>query len=144
MFLYRMIMILALPIIVLAIEPVAFVKSIKGEVFSIKNDQTSISLKVGDSIYEKDKIQTSVKSRVGFIFEDNTLISIGANSEFLIEEFLFEPEKKDVKFVSNLAKGSMACLTGLISKINPKAMEIKAKSASIGIRGTYFILEVKE
>ena len=52
--------------------------------------------------------------------------------------------QKNVKFKSNLLKGTMACVTGVISKINPDAMEIKTKSASIGIRGTYFVVEVKE
>jgi hypothetical protein len=38
----------------------------------------------------------------------------------------------------------MACITGLIPKINPNAMVIKTKSASIGIRGTYFVVEANE
>ncbi len=142
--LFKIVLIIGLPIIVLASQPVGLVKSVQGDVLSIKDDKTSITLKVGDNIYEKDTIKTAVGGLVGIIFEDNTVISIGSNSEFSIDEYFFEPNKKKVNFASNLAKGSMSCITGLIAKINPNAMKIKAKSASIGIRGTYFIVEVDE
>lgn len=135
---------LTLPLFVFALEPIGLVKKVKGEAFDIKGDNTTISLKVGDRIYENDTIKTDPKSSVGIIFEDGTLISVGSNSEFKVTEYLFEPKDKKVKFNSNLAKGSMACMSGLIAKINPDAMKIKAKSASMGIRGTYFIVEVNE
>ncbi len=140
--LFKIMLTIGLPIIILASEPVGLVKSVQGDALSIKDDKSSVTLKVGDNIYEKDTIKTAVGGLVGIIFEDNTLISIGSNSEFSINEYFFEPNEKKVNFVSNLAKGSMSCITGLISKINPNAMKIKAKSASIGIRGTRFIVEV--
>jgi hypothetical protein len=127
-----------------ALEPIGLVKKVKGEAFDIKRDNTTIPLKVGDKIYEGDTIKTSMKSSIGIIFEDGTLISVGSNSVFGVDEYLFEPKDKKVKFNSNLTKGTMACMSGLIAKINPDAMKIKAKSASMGIRGTYFIVEVDE
>jgi hypothetical protein len=128
----------------LSAQSVALVKSVKGEV-SVTHESKKVSaLKVGDKIFVKDYIKTSGNSTIGLIFEDNTLISIGSNSEFSVDEYLFEPADKKVKFGSNLLKGTMACITGLIPKINPEAMTIKTKSASIGIRGTYFVVEAKE
>lgn len=128
----------------LSAQSVALVKSVKGEVNVTHESKKVSALKVGDKIFVKDIINTSTNSTIGLIFEDNTLISIGSNSEFSVDEYLFEPADKKVKFGSNLLKGTMACVTGVISKINPDAMEIKTKSASIGIRGTYFVVEVKE
>lgn len=133
-----------IPLLLMASPSVAIVKSTKGEVIIKHVDQTTSIAKQGDKLFEKDTIKTSQNSTIGIIFEDNTLISIGSNSEFLIEEYLFEPEKKNVNFKSTLAKGTMACMTGIISKINQDAMEIKAKTATIGIRGTYFVVEVRE
>jgi hypothetical protein len=129
---------------ILSAQSVALVKSVKGEVSVTHESKKVNTLKVGDKIFVKDFIKTTENSNIGLIFEDNTLISIGSNSEFSVDEYLFEPADKKVKFGSNLLKGTMACITGLIPKINPNAMEIKTKSASIGIRGTYFVVEVKE
>ena len=134
----------SIPLFLGAAPSVALVKAIKGEVMVIHGDQTTQHLKQGDKIFEKDLIKTAPNSTVGIIFDDNTLISIGSSAEFWVEEYLFEPAAKNVTFKSNLFKGIMACKTGLIPKINPDAMEIKAKTATIGIRGTYFVAEVKE
>ncbi len=127
-----------------AATSVALVKSVRGEVTVTHGDQTTAGLKQGDKIFEKDSIKTTPNSTIGIVFEDNTLISIGSNAEFLVEEYHFDPANKNVTFKTNLFKGIMACKTGLIPKINPDAMEIKAKTATIGIRGTYFVVEAKE
>lgn len=132
------------PLLLLASPSVALVKSLHGDVMVTHADHTTVPLKQGDRIFEKDSIKTASNSTIGIIFEDNTLISIGSNAEFLVDEYLFDPANKNVKFKSNLFKGILACKTGLIPKINPDAMEIKAKTATIGIRGTYFVAEAKE
>jgi len=132
------------PLFLLASPSVALVKSVHGDVMVTHADHTAVPLKQGDRIFEKDSIKTASNSTIGIIFEDNTLISIGSNAEFLVDEYLFDPANKNVKFKSNLFKGILACKTGLIPKINPDAMEIKAKTATIGIRGTYFVAEAKE
>ncbi len=132
------------PLLLLASPSVALVKSVHGDVTVTHDNHTTVSLKQGDKIFEKDFIKTAPNSTIGLVFEDNTLISIGSNAEFLVDEYLFEPENKNVKFKSNLFKGIMACKTGLIPKISPDAMELKAKTATIGIRGTYFVAEAKE
>lgn len=123
---------------------VAYVKVLKGDVTLTHYDHTTKRAKEGDKIFEKDVIKTAANSSVGITFEDNTRISIGSNAEFSIDEYLFEPASKNVAFKSNLLKGTMGCVTGLIPKIQPDAMVIKAKTATIGIRGTSFVVEVKE
>jgi hypothetical protein len=123
---------------------VAYVKVLKGDVTLTHRDNTTKHAKEGDKIFENDVIKTAANSLVGITFEDNTRISIGSNAEFSIDEYLFEPASKNVAFKSNLLKGTMGCVTGLIPKIKPDAMEIKAKTATIGIRGTSFVVEVKE
>lgn len=143
--LHKVLLAMAIPCLIFASESVAVVKSVKGEAVSVtKGAKGTKSLKSGDKIFEKDTIKTVSGASIGLIFEDNTLVSIGSNSEFSIDEYLFEPSKKNGKFQTNLSKGTMACMTGLIAKMNPDAMKIKAKSASMGIRGTYFIVDVGE
>lgn len=143
-YLSSLLCLLGLPIVLLASPSVAIVKSVKGAVSVTHGDKTTVVLKQGDELFEKDVIKTLANSTVGIVFEDNTLISIGSDSEFSINEYLFEPATKNVSFKSNLFKGSMACMTGLISKINPDAMELKVKTATIGIRGTYFVVEAQQ
>ncbi|RXJ69319.1 hypothetical protein CRV08_04745 [Halarcobacter ebronensis] len=122
---------------------IGFIKVLNGSAEVIR-DNKDIDLKIGDKIYSKDIIKTSYGSSIGIIFQDNTLVSLGSNTKYEIEEYFFNPEEKKESFVSSLKKGSLTCLTGLIPKLNKNAMKIKAKTASMGIRGTYFILSVDE
>lgn len=118
-----------------------FIKTLKGDA-SVLRDTKVIQLKIGDKVFENDVINTEMKSSIGIIFKDNTLISLGSNTKFTIEKYIFEPAENKQSFISRLYKGTLTCLTGLMSKLNPDAMKIKAKSASIGIRGTHFAISV--
>ncbi|MDD3344370.1 MAG: FecR domain-containing protein [Sulfurospirillaceae bacterium] len=135
---------ISIPALLGAASSIGYVKTLQGNVTITHKDKTIVPLKQGDKVFEKDLIKTADRSTVGITFEDNTRISIGSNAEFFVDAYLFEPANKNVAFKSNLFKGSMGCVTGLISKIKPDAMEIKAKTATIGIRGTSFVVEVKE
>lgn len=127
--------------LLLASDSIGFIKKLNGNV-SVLRDTKVIEVRIGDKIFEKDTIKTQHKSSAGIIFKDNTLISLGSNTEFAIEEYIFEPAQNRQSFISRLYKGTMTCLTGLMSKLNPDAMKIEAKSASIGIRGTHFAISI--
>jgi hypothetical protein len=64
----------------------------KGDIVVVRAGQ-SIPLKVGDRLYQKDMIRTGIDSAVGIVFEDNTVLSLGPNSELVIDEYIFAPEK---------------------------------------------------
>lgn len=121
---------------------VALVKKLKGNAH-IERDSKELIVEVGTKVFEKDIVITDSNSLVGLIFKDNTRISIGSKSKFIIEKYIFEPSQNKEAFVTNLSKGSIECITGLISKINPDAFKIKAKTATMGIRGTHFIVTVE-
>lgn len=124
-------------------EHIGFIKNIEGKIEIQRNNQLLLA-NISEKIYQKDVIITSSNSSAGIIFNDNTLISLGSNTKFVINEYLFEPSKKQQSFLSELIEGTLVCLTGLMSKLNPEAMKIKAKTATIGIRGTHFAIEVKK
>jgi len=41
-------------------------------------------------------------------------------------------------------RGSMRMITGLISKANPQAVAVTTRTATVGVRGTDFIVEVDD
>ena len=117
------------------------VVALKGEV-ELLRDSVKSKLELKDEILEKDYISTSDNARTQLLLEDKTIITIGANSQLDVQNYLFENnEKATANF--NFAKGTFRIITGQIGKINPKNFNLETKSASIGIRGTEIFLELE-
>ena len=90
---------------------------------------------------EHDYIKTGKNAKVKIFFADNTAISLGKNTSFKIDSYLYTgKEDSNAKF--NVVKGFFKTVTGKISKIAPDKFKLKTKTATIGIRGTVFGAEV--
>jgi hypothetical protein len=110
---------------------------------SILREGKSIDATLGAKLQQKDSIKTSDATKVQVIFSDETIISIGKNSNFSINEFLFEEgDAPSAKF--GLLSGAMRTITGKIGKVAPDKFSVKTKTATIGIRGTNFSIFAAE
>jgi len=120
-------------------KDVATVTAINGHAF-VQRDGTKKEIFLGDKLQEKDKILTSEKTKVQIIFEDETVITLGKNSDFSISEYLFEDKKTVARFT--MLRGAMRTITGKIGKIAPQKFSVTTKTSTIGIRGTNFTVIV--
>jgi hypothetical protein len=93
-------------------------------------------------INQGDSIQTGSKSNAGLIFEDDTVVSLGSNSEMSIEEFLFDPAKKKLSFTTRLFKGTFSFISGQIAKLAPDNVKLETPDATLGVRGTKFLVKI--
>ena len=93
---------------------------------------------LGSQLYKNDQIITHDNTKVQVIFEDETVVSIGKNTHFSIDEYVFEGSEPTAKM--SLLKGAVRTITGKIGKANPEKFQMKTKTATIGIRGTNFIV----
>lgn len=116
--------------------------SLKGEA-NITRDNKTFQVKRDTLLKEKDLLTTKNNSKVQILFKDETIISIGKNSTFKINDYLFE-NKDNVKAEFSMIKGVFRTITGKIGKIAPQNFKLKTKSASIGIRGTQIITQITE
>jgi len=86
---------------------------------------------------EKDVIKSKTGATAQLIFNDKTVITVGSNTTFKIEEYLFGEKNNKARF--NVAEGSFKTITGKIAKVAPEKFKIETKTATIGIRGTIFL-----
>jgi len=121
---------------------VAQISALKGDVKIIKNDKTEVKATLETKLDKTDIIKTDKNGKLQLIFKDNTVITIGRNSEVKIENYIFEDKNPTATF--RLKHGIMKTLTGKIGKIAPKRFKVLTKNASIGIRGTYFVVETSK
>ncbi len=114
------------------------ITALKGNIKIIRGSETIVA-KNGMIIEERDEIKSLKRSKAQIIFTDETVITIGQNTTFKVEEYFYEADNKKSKTKFGIAKGVFKAITGQIGKISRDKFKIKTKTATIGIRGTTFM-----
>jgi len=124
-------------------SPIGKTKTGRGNVVVIRSGK-EIPINIGDKLYQKDIIRTGADSSVGIIFEDNTILSVGPKSEIVIDEYVFAHEKGMLSMITRMVKGTASYISGIIGRQSPESVKFQTPDATIGIRGTQFLVKVKE
>ena len=116
-----------------------FVGIIGAAVGDIKN-QKNEKLANGSKIFFGDTIISSSQSNAQILFLDQTVLTLGEETEITIDEFIYDPNSNDGSFVSTVKSGTVKFITGQISKKNPDNLEVKVPAGTLGARGTEFVV----
>jgi hypothetical protein len=90
------------------------------------------TLTINEALEQDDRIRTSADGSIQVRFVDDTLLTIGPNSEILLDKFVFDgTTAKNLSI--EVVRGAMRFVSGTS---NHTAYEIKTPVATIGVRGT--------
>ena len=93
-------------------------------------------LTANSDIFRMDRIETGPVSKLEIRFSDGTVISQGERSVIVIEDCLYMPDNSSrCNFVLRFSRGICRVVTGFIAEINPDRFKVRAKMATVGIRG---------
>lgn len=98
----------------------------------------------GTMLLNGDTLGTGPDGSLGIILRDNSSLSLGPSSSLVLQDFLFSPSKGKFSLLVRLSKGTMAYLSGLIGKLAPEKARFETPTATIGIRGTHFVVNTGE
>jgi hypothetical protein len=104
------------------------------------SNQNNEKLITGSKIYFGDTIFVKAQSNAQILLLDETALTVGEKSELTIDEFVYDPQSKVGKIVSNIKIGTVRIITGEISKKNPDNLEVNVPTGSVGARGTEFVV----
>jgi hypothetical protein len=94
---------------------------------------SSRTLQVGMDIVERERINTSESGSLQVMFLDKTTLTVGPNSDLLIDQFVYNPGAGTGQFAASLAKGALRFVGGQIS--HKTGATISTPTATVGIRG---------
>ena len=134
---------LALAVPVLGQTVIGSVKFVKGSVF-IHRDGRPLPATLGQKLFEGDMLKTNRNGSLGVILKDDTVLSLGPDSQLHIDEFVYAPKQGRFGFVARMVRGVGAFLTGKIARLSPQTTRIETPVGNIGIRGTKFVVKVEE
>ena len=126
-------------------EPHAgLIKAVRGEVRLLDAQGAGTPASVGEAVNAQQRIVTGVQSGASVVLRDGTIFVIGPESSFDLQTFRYDSRTHDGSVIGKLARGTLRMVTGLIGKATPEAIRIDTPTATIGIRGTDFIVDAGE
>ena len=122
---------------------VAQIKTVAGQAEIVRSGARIVA-RVGDLLYEKDTIETGPDGSIGITFIDNTVMSSGPDSQIVLEDYKFNSSNFKGSMLAYMNRGTVSMISGDIARSSPGAMKVKTPTAILGVRGTRFVIEVKD
>lgn len=106
----------------------------------LTNDAGSYPLEKDATVSAGDTVITGEDGRIQMRFSDGGLVSLMPNSRFAVEEYSQPTASSEGSASVNLLKGGMRALSGSIGKKDHDSYKLKTDVATLGIRGTQFVV----
>lgn len=135
--------VLGAPLVTAAEEShVALIKSVSGSV-TVLRQTTTFQAQAGTTLQVADRLQAGPESTAAIVFLDGTLLTVGNDADVQLRDYLFEPKSSRYGFSVYLTKGAAIYSSGKIGKVSPDSVKIETPSATIGVRGTRFLVQAQ-
>jgi hypothetical protein len=115
-------------------EKVGVAAAVNPDAYSSLSGAPNKQLSIGKSIFYNERISTDASGVVQVLLVDGSTFTVGANSDLVIDRFVYDPRKKSGEIVATFSKGAMRYIGGKISK-NEDGVTVKTPSGSLAIRG---------
>ena len=120
-------------------NPIGAVATLQGGATVTRSSATN-ALKVKDTIFKGDVLQTAVNGTLGITFDDATTFSLRPNSRIAVDEFVYQERGTNNIAAFDVVRGTIAFVASAVAKTGD--MKIVTPTATIGIRGTTGVIEV--
>lgn len=119
-------------------QAAATVVALRGNVQAVNANGELRDLAVKSPIHNEDTIKTGKGGRLQILFSDNTIYSLGQNSEMKIAEYKWQPQESNGTLKTQVKEGVFRVMGGAITKTSPQNFTTETPAATIGIRGSMY------
>ncbi|MET0290668.1 MAG: FecR family protein [Pseudoxanthomonas sp.] len=121
-------------------EHVALVKHVSGSV-KVTRQSATLDAAGGMQLQVADRLVAAPGATAAIVFKDGTLLTLGGGADVLVRDYVFEPKAGKYAFSLYLTKGSAIYESGKIGKLSPASVKVDTPKATVGVRGTRFLIE---
>ncbi len=119
----------------------AVVQESKGDVRAGATPAESKPVAPNQRVLSGALVTTASGSQVVLRFDDGQVVALHENTQFRIENFSYrQQEPKADRAVFALLRGALRAVSGALGKRSPDAFSLSVQTATIGIRGTDFMV----
>lgn len=121
----------------------AVVQDSKGDVRAGATPAQSEPVTPNQRVLSGTSVITAPGSRVTLRFDDGQIVVLHEDTKFQIVEFYYQPQEPTAdRAVFSLLRGALRVVTGALGKRNRDAFALHVSQATIGIRGTDFMVAI--
>ncbi len=97
----------------------------------------------GASIFLSDVVTTAIGAKAQIRFTDGSIVNLIADTKYQINQYAFSDAENSI-FATTLLKGGLRTVSGEIGKVSPEKYSIGTPTATLGIRGTLFMINIAQ
>lgn len=90
----------------------------------------------GEDVLFGDAVETADSSGMQLLLLDESVFTIGANAQLVIDSFVFDPSTGEGRLAADLVKGAFRFVSGGLSAQDPEQVDLRLPEGTIGVRGT--------
>jgi len=121
--------------------PAGHVKTVSGTAMIVRAQGTTAA-KAGDAVYATDTIRTGADGTLGLTLQDDTRVSLGANSEMKVDRYVYAPGEGGLGMVLKFLRGMAVYVSGRMAKLAPDSIRLETPTGIVGVRGTTVAIRV--
>lgn len=124
-------------------QPLGRVLVAAGDV-TVQRGGRDLALVTGAEVFVGDTVKVGDASNAQIGFSDTSIVALRSKSVFRIDEYVFDGNRESAlsKSFFSLLSGGLRTITGIIGSTNRDGYRMRAKVATVGIRGTHYTLVV--
>lgn len=123
-------------------DHIALLKNVAGAI-TVERMGASVEASSGMVLFVADRLISQPGASAGIVFKDGTLLTLGPSAQLQLRDYAFRPKEAKYAFDVFLARGSAIYSSGKIGKLAPEAVKVGTPTATVGVRGTRFIIEAE-
>jgi len=113
-------------------EKVGVIKTLSGEVVFFRGDN-QIPAVLGDAVLDQDRLLTHANSSVGILFEDDTRLGAGPDSDFSVVSYHFNIHSHQGLADFYVHAGTVALVAGKLGARNRDAVKVTTPTETLPV-----------
>ncbi|HVU31302.1 MAG TPA: FecR domain-containing protein [Sphingomicrobium sp.] len=111
---------------------------------NVERGAASLSASIGQELMPGDWLVTGKDGRMSLTFVDDTRFAVGPDSRIGLKKFEYDPTTQKGSFIAKVERGSIAVVSGRITKSGRSGMQIETPDSVLEPHGTRFIVVVRK
>lgn len=119
------------------------IKVLSGRAFVDRAGDRRLEATVGMRLKENDVVTTVLGGSVGILFDDNSTLALGPDTQIVIHRFAFNTTTHQGYFDTRIQRGTLAVQPGRIARHAPEAMRVSTPASVLRSKAAAYLVSVE-